>query len=75
MRGLNREGHEDHKVQFEELSNKVIGCGMLVENKLIVELKSVEKILPIHEAQVLIYEVMSGTCKNVSDCCRPQELI
>ncbi|HAZ32143.1 MAG TPA: hypothetical protein DCY61_05580, partial [Dehalococcoidia bacterium] len=48
---------------------------MLVENKLIVELKNVEKILPIHEAQVLIYEVMSGTCKNVSDCCRPQELI
>ena len=36
-----------------------LDCGyrvdMLVEDKLIVELKSVEKILPIHEAQILTY--------------------
>ena len=34
-------------------------CGyridLLVENSLIVELKSVDKILPIHEAQLLTY--------------------
>jgi len=28
---------------------------MLIEDKLIVELKSVEKTLPIHEAQILTY--------------------
>jgi GxxExxY protein len=28
---------------------------LLIENKLIVELKSVEKILPVHEAQTLTY--------------------
>jgi len=36
-----------------------LDCGyridLLVENKLIVELKSVEKILPIHQAQLLTY--------------------
>lgn len=36
-----------------------LNCGyridLLVDNKLIIELKSVEKILPIHEAQLLTY--------------------
>jgi GxxExxY protein len=36
-----------------------LDCGyridLLIEDKLIVELKSVEKILPIHEAQILTY--------------------
>ena len=36
-----------------------LDCGyrvdMLIEDKLIVELKSVEKTLPIHEAQILTY--------------------
>ncbi len=39
--------------------NILISCGyrldILVENKLILELKSVDKILPIHEAQLLTY--------------------
>ena len=30
-------------------------CDLFIENKLIVELKSVEQILPIHEAQILTY--------------------
>jgi len=30
-------------------------CDLFVEKELIVELKSVEKVLPIHEAQVLSY--------------------
>ncbi len=33
---------------------------MLVGNRLVVELKSVEKILPIHEAQLLTYLRLSG---------------
>lgn len=39
--------------------NRTIDCGyrvdVLVENQLILELKSVEKLLPIHEAQLLTY--------------------
>ena len=30
-------------------------CDLFVENRLVVELKSIEKVLPIHEAQVLSY--------------------
>lgn len=39
-------------------------CGyrldLVVENKIILELKTVEKILPIHEAQILSYLKISG---------------
>lgn len=41
-----------------------LDCGyrldLVVENKIILELKSVEKILPIHEAQILSYLKLSG---------------
>jgi GxxExxY protein len=30
-------------------------CDLLVENNLVVELKAVDKILPIHQAQILTY--------------------
>lgn len=105
---MNHEGHEEHEVKFDELSNRVIGCAievhralgpgllesayeqclarelalsdilfqvqaplpveykgvrldcgyridLFVEKKLIIELKAVEKFLPIHEAQILTY--------------------
>ena len=43
---------------------KEIDCGyridLLVENELIVELKSCETLLPIHEAQLLTYLKLSG---------------
>lgn len=39
--------------------NILISCGyridLLIENKLIIELKSVDKILPVHKAQLLTY--------------------
>ena len=51
-----------HFIQKEipvEYKGIVLECGyridLLVENSLIVELKSVDKILPIHEAQLLTY--------------------
>lgn len=41
-----------------------LDCGyrvdLLVDNSIIVELKSVDKILPIHEAQLLTYMKLSG---------------
>jgi len=43
-----------------------VDCGyridLLVEKKVIVELKAVEKLMPIHEAQLLSYLKLSG-CK------------
>lgn len=33
---------------------------VLVENKVVIELKSVEKIIPLHEAQLLSYLKLSG---------------
>jgi GxxExxY protein len=51
-----------HSVQKElpvKYKNIALDCeykiDLLIEDKLIVELKSVEKILPIHEAQILTY--------------------
>ncbi|MCH7542472.1 MAG: GxxExxY protein [Proteobacteria bacterium] len=41
-----------------------LDCGyrmdIVVDNKLIVELKTVEKLLPVHEAQLLTYLKLSG---------------
>jgi GxxExxY protein len=41
-----------------------LGCGyrldVVVENRLIAELKTVERLLPIHEAQVITYMRLSG---------------
>lgn len=41
-----------------------LDCGyridLVVENKVIIELKAVEKVLPIHEAQILSYLKLSG---------------
>jgi GxxExxY protein len=41
-----------------------LDCGyridLLVENKLILELKCVEKLFPIHEAQILTYMKLSN---------------
>ena len=42
----------------------LLDCGyrldILVENKIVVELKSVEKLLPVHEAQLLTYLKLGG---------------
>lgn len=44
--------------------NVLISCGyridLLIENNLIIELKCVDKIIPIHEAQLLTYMKLSG---------------
>lgn len=44
--------------------NLKIDCGyrvdLLVDDKIIIELKSVERILPIHQAQILTYMKLSG---------------
>jgi len=48
-------------VQYKDIK---LDCGyrvdLLIDNTIIVELKSVEKILPIHQAQLLTYMRLSG---------------
>lgn len=60
-RGLNFERQKELPIRY---GNVFVDCGyridLLVENSIIVELKSVEKLLPIHEAQILSYLKLSG---------------
>lgn len=54
--GMNFEMEKEMPVHYKGIQ---IDCGykidLLVENRLIVELKSVTKILPVHKAQLLTY--------------------
>lgn len=47
----------------------LLDCGyridLLVEDRLIIELKAVERLLPIHEAQLLTYMKLSGIHKGL----------
>ena len=49
-------------VKYKEIK---IDCGyrvdLFVDNSIIIELKSVDKLLPIHKAQLLTYMKLSGT--------------
>ena len=49
--------------------NIKIGCAyrmdIVVEDKLILEIKTVEKFLPIHEAQLITYLKLSGIHKGL----------
>lgn len=54
-KGLNVRGQVPIKVRY---AGQIIGeyfADLLVEDKVIVELKAVEKIIPVHEAQLLNY--------------------
>jgi GxxExxY protein len=61
--GLDVERQKELPVRYRGVK---IDCGyridLLVENKVIVEIKAVEKLTPIHTAQVLTYLKLSG-CK------------
>ena len=62
-RGLTVEQQHELPVTYRDIK---LDCGyrldLLIENKVVVELKSVEKLAPIHEAQLLSYLKLSG-CK------------
>jgi len=61
--GLTVERQKELPVIYKSVK---VDCGyridLLVEKKVIVELKAVEKLMPIHEAQLLSYLKLSG-CK------------
>ncbi len=51
----------DLPVSYKEYEvNAGYRIDMLVENSILLELKSVERLLPIHEAQILTYMKLSG---------------
>ena len=62
----NHKDHEGHKEKIIPVKYKSmnIDCAcradMVVDNKILLELKSVDKLHPIHEAQVLTYLKLSG---------------
>lgn len=59
--GINFERQKTLPVKYKTVS---LDCGyrldLVVENKIILELKTVENLLPIHEAQLLTYLKLSG---------------
>jgi GxxExxY protein len=56
IRGLEFETELTIPVYYKGLELETgLRCDLLVEKSLIVELKAVEKVLPIHEAQILTY--------------------
>jgi GxxExxY protein len=61
LRGMPFECQVDLPVSYKGLQ---LDCGykidLVVGNEVIVELKSVERILPVHEAQLLTYMKLSG---------------
>jgi|SRR5579864_881526 GxxExxY protein len=60
LRGLSFERQVDLPVPYKGL---ILGCGykldVVVEHEVVLELKAVEKILPVHEAQLLTYLKLS----------------
>lgn len=60
-RGLNNKEEVEIPLTYKDINiNANYRIDILVENKIILELKSVEKILPIHEAQLLTYLKLSN---------------
>jgi GxxExxY protein len=56
QRGLSFERQKTLPIKYKEVSlENALRIDLLVEDSIVVELKSVEKLLPVHEAQLLTY--------------------
>lgn len=56
IRDFNFQAERIIPVNYKGISVETnLRCDLIVENSLIVELKAIEKVLPIHEAQLLTY--------------------
>ena len=56
IRGFNFQTERTIPVNYKGLELETgLRCDLLIDNSLVVELKAVEKVLPIHEAQILTY--------------------
>jgi len=61
LRGIDYRRQVELPIVYKELS---LDCGyrldILIEDKIVIELKCVEKLLPIHDAQLLTYLKLGG---------------
>ena len=56
IRGINVQSEVTIPIEYKGLEfESEIRCDLFVEKSLVVELKAIDKILPIHEAQLLTY--------------------
>lgn len=56
LRGLNVSSEVKVPVNYKQMEIETnLKCDLFIENGLVVELKAIEKILPVHEAQILTY--------------------
>lgn len=61
QKGLSVERQKQLPIKFEDIKlDGGLRLDLLVEDKLIVELKAVEKLLPVHDAQLYTYLKLSG---------------
>jgi GxxExxY protein len=57
LRGINFRRQVDLPVEYKGLK---LDCGYRVNEQVVVELKCVERVLPVHEAQLLTYMILTG---------------
>ncbi len=56
LRGINYRSEVNVPINYKSLDlNTDLRCDFIIENILVVELKAIEYILPVHEAQILTY--------------------
>ncbi len=59
--GIHHENQKELPIEYKKIK---LDCGyrvdMMIRNEIIVELKSADRILPIHEAQLLTYMKLAG---------------
>jgi GxxExxY protein len=66
LKNLSIESHAGFPVTFEGVTVKVgFRCDLVVEKQVIVEIKAVSEILPVHKAQLLTYMRLSGIRKGL----------
>jgi GxxExxY protein len=66
QRGLYVERQVELPVKYKKVSLNVgYKIDLLVENQVIIELKSVKELLPVHTAQIITYLKISNTSKGL----------
>lgn len=66
LRGIDFKTELRVPVYYKEIDiDSLLRCDLLIEDVLVVEIKAVEKVMPIHEAQILTYMKLLETPKGI----------
>lgn len=66
LRGISYETELIVSVHYKGMQiDTALRCDLFIENMLVVELKAVEKVLPIHEAQIITYMKLLNSPKGI----------